>query len=147
MDARTSPGDVAPLVRFAVLRTARRLRAARDRSALSTNKIAILGHLARNDASTPSRISAEEWQQPQSLTRPLAELEADGLIARSADPADGRRSVLRLTPAGRSAFDADMRARDEWLRGALAHLDTDDLRTLAEAAEILGRLEGDDPRD
>lgn len=128
-------------MRFAVLRAARRLRVGRSASALSNNKIAILSHLAREGASTPSRISAEERQHPQSLTRPLAELESAGLIERAPDADDGRRSVLRLTEQGRAAFDADMQLRDQWLRDALTDRTSDELRLLVDAARLLERLE------
>lgn len=130
------------MLRAAVLHLARRLRVGRDRTALSNNKIAILSHLTREGRSTPSRIAADERQQPQSLTRPLAELEDAGLIARAADAADGRRSVLQLTAAGRAAFDADMLLRDQLLAAALADLGADELGTLLEAANILNRIGG-----
>lgn len=142
MDAELAPEMVAPVLRAAVLRLARRLRVERDRSALSNNKIAILSHLAREGESTPSRISVDERQHPQSLSRPLAELEDAGLIARAPDTADGRRSVLRLTEKGRAEFDADMRLRDRWLSEALEGLDAERLQVLTEAAGILDQLGG-----
>jgi DNA-binding MarR family transcriptional regulator len=140
VDGELTPQAVAPVVRSAVLRIARRLRVERDQSALSNNKVAILSHLAREGDSTPSRISVEERQHLQSLTRPLAELEAAGLVSRAPDDTDGRRSVLRLTSAGRAAFDADMRLRDQWLYEELDGLDPDRLRLLAEAAAVLDEL-------
>lgn len=135
-----TPESVAPLVRFAVLRLARRLRVGRDQSALSNNKIAVLGHLARRGTSSPSRISTEENQRPQSLTRPITELEKAGLIERISDTTDARRSLLKLTADGREAFEADMRLRDERLSRALAGLDPDSLRLLVEAARLLDDL-------
>ncbi len=136
-----TPESVAPLVRFAVLRLARRLRVGRDQSALSNNKIAVLGHLARRGTSRPSRISTEENQRPQSLTRPITELEKAGLIERISDTTDARRSLLKLTADGREAFEADMRLRDERLSRALAGLDPDSLRLLVEAARLLDDLD------
>ena len=132
---------MAPLVRFAVLRLARRLRVGRDQSALSNNKIAVLGHLARRGTSSPSRISTEENQRPQSLTRPITGLEKAGLIERISDTTDARRSLLKLTADGREAFEADMRLRDERLSRALAGLDPDSLRLLVEAARLLDDLD------
>ena len=136
-----TPESVAPLVRLAVLRLARRLRVGRDQSALSNNKIAVLGHLARRGTSSPSRISTEENQRPQSLTRPITELEKAGLIERISDTTDARRSLLKLTADGREAFEADMRLRDERLSRALAGLDPDSLRLLVEAARLLDDLD------
>ena len=76
----------------------------------------------------------------QSLTRPLAELEADSLVERSPDRHDGRRTVLRVTSAGRDALRADMRLRDQWLTRALTGLDEEELGILRAAAAILERL-------
>lgn len=133
--------ETASVLRASVLRLARRLRVERDRSALSNNKIAVLSHLAREGASTPSRIARDERQHPQSLTRPLAELEAAGFIHRDPDPEDARRGLLRLTPEGRAAFDADMRLRDRWLADALERLSPEQLALLSAAARLLDELQ------
>ncbi|MGR6917724.1 MarR family winged helix-turn-helix transcriptional regulator [[Actinomadura] parvosata] len=140
MDEETCREAMAPRLRAAVLRLARRLRVDRERSALSNNKIAVLSHLAREGESTPSRISRDERQHPQSLTRVFAELAADGLIERVVDPDDGRRSRLRLTPAGRKAFEEDMALRDRWLAAALHGFTPDELRLLDDAARLLDRI-------
>lgn len=144
MNVEPTPATVAPLLRAVVLRLARRLRVERDQSALSNHKVAILSHLAREGESTPSRISTDERQHPQSLSRPLTELEDDGLIARARDAADGRRSVLRLTAEGRAAFHADMWLRDQWLSEALGVLNVEQLTVLVGAARILDQI--GDPR-
>jgi DNA-binding MarR family transcriptional regulator len=134
------PAEVAPPLRAGVLRLARRLRVQRDRAALSNAKVAVLSHLAREQESTPSRISRDERQQPQSLTRVFAELEADGLIDRHPDSGDGRQSVLRLTEAGRAALEADMALRDRWLAEAISGLTATELGVLALAAGIIERI-------
>ena len=132
--------DVAPVLRAGVLRLARRLRVERDRTALSNAKVAVVSHLARVGQSTPARISRDEHQQPQSLTRVFAELEADGLIDRRPDTADGRQSVLTLTEPGRAALAADMALRDRWLTDAIAGLSATELGVLALAAGIIERI-------
>ena len=43
------------------------------------------------------------------LVRLLDKLEAEGLVARAADPADRRSYLVRITPAGRRRHAADMR--------------------------------------
>ena len=128
------------MLRAGVLRLARRLRVERDRSALSNAKVAVLTHLARVGASTPSRISRDERQQPQSLTRVFAELEADGLIARQPDEHDGRRWVLEITDKGREALTEDMAVRDRWLADAMGGLSPTELGVLILAAGIIERI-------
>jgi DNA-binding MarR family transcriptional regulator len=134
------PEDVAPFLRGGVLRLARRLRVERDRSALSNAKVAILSNLARVGTSSPARISRDERQQPQSLTRVFAELEAEGLIERRPDADDGRQSVLALTVSGRAALAADMQLRDRWLADAMSGLSPVELGVLALAAGIIERI-------
>lgn len=131
---------MAPPLRAGVLRLARRLRVQRDRSALSNAKVAVLSHLARERISTPSRISRDERQQPQSLTRVFAELAAEGLIDRHPDSGDGRQTVLRLTEAGQAALDTDMALRDRWLTEAIRGLTATELGVLALAAAIMERI-------
>jgi DNA-binding MarR family transcriptional regulator len=140
MPREVDPSDVAPVLRAGVLRLARRLRVQRDRSALSNAKVAVLSHLAREGESTPARISRDERQQPQSLTRVLAELEVDGLIDRRPDPDDGRQRVLRLTEPGQAALHADMTLRDRWLTDAITGLPPTELGVLALAAGIIERI-------
>jgi DNA-binding MarR family transcriptional regulator len=112
----------------------------RDRSALSNAKVAVLSHLAREGQSTPARISRDERQQPQSLTRVFAELEADGLIDRRPDTGDGRQCVLTLTEPGRAALAADMALRDRWLTDAIAGPSATELGVLALAAPIIEHI-------
>jgi DNA-binding MarR family transcriptional regulator len=80
----------------------------------------VLGHLSRNGAMTPGALAGIDRLQPQSLTRTLAGLLADGLISRQPDPADRRRALLVLTAAGQDVLRSDMRARDRWLADAMA---------------------------
>jgi len=104
--------DQARRLRRGVLRLSRRLQAERAPGGLSLTKISMLGHLARRGSLTPGELAAADRLRPQSVTRVLAELERDGLIARSTDLSDGRQRRLHLTEAGRGALQADMRSRD-----------------------------------
>src|SRR4051794_24222076 len=112
--------ETARAVRRGTLRLARRLRAERGEPGLSHAKISVLGQVAHREGISPGELAAAERVQPQSLTRVLAELEADGLLQRRPGLADGRQRRLHLTAAGRSALARDMAPRDEWLAGAMA---------------------------
>ena len=76
------------------------------------------------------------------LSRMLRRLEAEGLVETGADPADRRRRLARLTPAGRAAYD-DLERRSEERAGALvAPLTPRQRERLAEAlasADLLVR--------
>jgi DNA-binding MarR family transcriptional regulator len=65
-------------------------------------QIEVLWALRHNeiDDATPSRIAEHFGIQPSVMTRVLARLEGHGLVDRTPDPADGRRSTVRITERG-----------------------------------------------
>lgn len=131
---------MAAETRRAITSLARRLRTERPPDALSSNKVSVLGHLYRHGSSTPTQIAVAEHQQPQSLTRVFAELEDEGLIARTPSPLDRRASVLDLTPAGRDLLTRDMAARDRWLSTAMDGLNETEVQVIGLAAALLTEL-------
>ncbi|MFI1963872.1 MarR family winged helix-turn-helix transcriptional regulator [Streptomyces pathocidini] len=71
------------------------------------------------------------------MSRQLRALESLGLIARRPDPADGRASLVTLTPEGRTRFTAVRGARRaQYVR----KLEGWDRREIAELARLLHRL-------
>jgi DNA-binding MarR family transcriptional regulator len=140
-------GPAATAVRRAVIALARRLRAERAGAGLTALELSVLGHLRRRGALSPGELATAERVQPQSLTRTLTRLEAEGLAARTPDPADGRRSLLAISPAGQSALRAEMASRDNWLATVMAaELTSTETELLRLAGELLERLaEAADP--
>jgi DNA-binding MarR family transcriptional regulator len=129
------------LVARAVMRLARRLRVEAPPGGLSAGALGLLATLHREGPLTGVQLAAAEGLKPQSLTRLLARLEADGLIARAADQGDRRNLLIRLLPDGRRALREAMQERRRWLADALAdRLDDDERKTLIEAAELMLRL-------
>ncbi|GAA2693841.1 MULTISPECIES: MarR family winged helix-turn-helix transcriptional regulator [Actinoplanes] len=51
-------------------------------------------------------LAADNALDPSTISRAVAALVRTGLVARSADPADGRASTLHLTDQGRDVLDA-----------------------------------------
>jgi DNA-binding MarR family transcriptional regulator len=49
------------------------------------------------------------------MTRALAALVEDGLVACEQHPTDGRQTVVTITDAGRELARSDRRQRDAWL--------------------------------
>lgn len=68
---------------------------------------------------------------PSTISRAVAALVKEGLVARTADPADGRASVLAPTPHGRRVLDNVTGWYDDRLADALRDWTTDDLHTFA----------------
>jgi DNA-binding MarR family transcriptional regulator len=131
----------ATAVRQAATRLARRLRAERSDPAHPPLELGVLAHLYRRGPMTPGALAAAERLQPQSLTRTLASLQRQRLVARRPDDRDRRRSLLAITEAGRQALGADMRQRDGWLAAAMARrLTRAEQEVLRIASDLMDRL-------
>src|SRR5918997_4290732 len=96
----TSASALAAHLRLAVARTSRRLRQEAD-AGLSATLLAGLATVERPGPLTPSELAARERIQRPTATRLIARLEADGLVTRAADPADGRSSLIAIGDGGR----------------------------------------------
>lgn len=119
----------------------RRLRA-EHRFSLSQG--AVLGRLDREGTKSIGDLALAERVRPQSMTQTISDLESDGLIARRADPADGRRILVELTDQGRDTLAADRRQREGWLARAIAEdLSPPEQRVLSQALALLRRLAED----
>lgn len=132
--------DVVVIVK-AVLQLARRLRSERPNPSVSLSSLGLLARLHQQGPMPAAALARAERLQPQSLSRLIAKLDADGLIARQPDPIDRRALVIAITPGGRRALKRDMDARRDWLEAALATVLTPAERErLTDAAELMLRL-------
>lgn len=64
-------------------------------------KLSVIGQINRVGHVSPTELAAREGVKIQSLTRLLAELEAEGWVLRTPNKTDGRQTLLSLTPIGR----------------------------------------------
>ncbi|RIX30657.1 MarR family winged helix-turn-helix transcriptional regulator [Amnibacterium setariae] len=128
-------------LRVAVGRLHRRLRLVANEGGLSASQSSALARIAKGEADTAAGLAALEGVRPQSVAATVAALERDGLLARSEDPADGRRSILAMTPEGEALFFGGRAARQEWLSSTLRErLDEEELALVLRAAALLQRL-------
>ncbi|WP_328322833.1 MarR family transcriptional regulator [Kribbella sp. NBC_00382] len=107
---------------------------------ITLSQTGVLRHLAHSGALTPGELAERLRTQPQSLSRAFAALEDQDWIRRRPDPADGRQSLLEITPAGTEVLAAEMRPRELWLAGALESLTEAERDFLVVAAGLLERL-------
>ncbi len=138
--------DVAARLRLAVTRTARRLRQEAGTGPGPT-LTAALSTIERRGPLTPSELAGAERIQRPTVTRLLARLEAEGLVARAGDPADRRVSLISATPAGRALLRTLRTRKTAYLARRLEGLPAAELDTLARAAAILERLLEDGERE
>jgi DNA-binding MarR family transcriptional regulator len=118
----------------------RRLRQVSVPGDLTFSEIAALARLERCGPVTAADLARQEQISPQSMGATLGGLEDDGLVARGADPRDGRRVVLSITDAGARALATRREARVEQLAAALSTFTKTELRALLAAAPLIERL-------
>lgn len=139
------PQDPAAVLRRAVNRLSRRMRAERAQGGMPSGRLGVLAHLYRSGPATPGAVAAALHVQPQSLTRTLAALAADGMVTRTRDAADGRQYVMELTERGFAAMARDVRHGDAWLRERMdTELNDTEREVLRLAAALLDRLAADE---
>ena len=95
--------EQAARVRLAINRMARRLRQEANTD-LGPASIAALATIERSGPSTPSELARIEGIQRPTATRLLTRLTDEGYVTRTADPTDGRSSIVDISPAGRAAL-------------------------------------------
>ncbi len=134
-----STTDLAHRLRPVIARLARRMRQQAGGD-LSPTQGAALNTIACHGPLTPSELAAREKIQRPTATRVLARLEEAGLIARAADPADRRSSLVAVTPAGDALLAATRERKDLYLAARLDRLSAEELAVLDRAAGILERV-------
>jgi DNA-binding MarR family transcriptional regulator len=137
----TSPEsvEVAARLRLAIARTARRLRQEAGGD-LSPSLTAALATVGNHGPLTPSEVAERERVQRPTATRIIGRLVDAGLAARTADPADGRVSLVSATPKGQALLRSLRVRRNAYLARRLRDLEPEEVATLDRAAEILERL-------
>jgi DNA-binding MarR family transcriptional regulator len=131
-----STTDLAHRLRPVLVRLSRRMRQEAG-AGLSPTQGAALGTIDRHGPLTPSELALRERIQRPSATRVLAHLEEAGLVARTADPADRRSSLVSVTDAGRLLLVSIRDRKDAYLAQRLDRLSPEDLAVLDRAAGIL----------
>ncbi len=141
----TSLTDTASHLRDAIVRTSRQLRQeAAAETRLSPTATAALATINRSGPLTPSELAELERVKRPSMTRTLGCLEREGLVERTADPADGRSFLVAINDAGRERLVRLRRRKSAYLARRLRKLDADEVETLARAAELLERMREDE---
>ena len=134
---RVALQGLADRLHSAAIHLLRGLRRVDDATGLTAPRLSALSVLVFAGPRTLGELAAAEQVRPPTMTRLVQALERDGLVARAADPADGRVVRLRATAAGRRILESGRRRRIEALERRLALLPEADLELLGRAAALL----------
>lgn len=131
--------EIAARLRLSATRLARRLRQEAD-SGFTPSQLSALATVHNHGALTLGALADHERVAPPSITKVVAKLEADGLVARTSDPTDGRVSHVSATPAGRALIEETRRRKTTWLTGRIRELEPEAQARLAAALDVLDTL-------
>ena len=84
----------------------RRLRDIDARAGLTPARFSALASLRFHGSRNIGDLAADERVRPPSMTRLIRDMERDGLLTRTPDPADGRGVLIELTPRAAALFAA-----------------------------------------
>src|ERR1700722_9173617 len=124
-----------------LLRAGSREGASVTSTGLSVAQVSIFSRLVHEGPVTAASLAVAEHVSQQAIAQSLAGLKAGGLVSVTPDPADGRKSLLEVTAAGRALYETIMASRDDWLIRAIESAVIPDERTrLDQAITLLERL-------
>src|SRR5487761_1354703 len=134
-----SSAEVAGNLRVALMRMVRRLKRETD----GEHPVSVVAALGSLNSRGPLTLS--EWAEAEGVSRPsmtvlARNLLSQNLIAKEPDPNDGRLVRVHVTHAGKRVLERSRTRRNAYLARRLDTLNSEELRTLDEAATILLRL-------
>jgi DNA-binding MarR family transcriptional regulator len=142
-NASEAPGtrETASRLRVAISAFKRRIRETSSEGELRIPQLAALSRLDRLGPMTTAELARREQITPQAMGTTTAGLEKLGLVARSADAADARLSILSLTREGRTAVRSGRNAAADRITAVLEESFTgEETAILAAAAPLIERL-------
>jgi len=138
-----TPGvrETANRLRVAIGAFKRRVREVSREGELTSPQLTALSRLDRLGSVTTAELARREQISPQAMGTTIASLENLGLVTRSADTADARRSILSLTAEGLAAIGSGRNAMVDRITAVLEESFTgEETEILAAAAPLIERL-------
>lgn len=133
--------ELAAELRILISSFMRKLRAQASAGEFTPSQRSVLLRLERDGPSTVTALARAEGVRSQSMGATVAGLEAAGHIKGTPDPADGRQTILSLTPSFLSMIRASRAAREDWLLQEIhACYNSKEQESLAKAIKLLKRL-------
>lgn len=142
----SSPGvrdtEVATLLRTTIGRLVKLMRReTRNESQLSLTERSTLGSLYPDISLVPSEIARMEKVTTQSMSQVINHLAELNFISRTPSDDDKRKTMLRLTDAGRARVEQGRQEKQEWLAQMLhQRVTAREREVLLESIRILNKL-------
>jgi DNA-binding MarR family transcriptional regulator len=131
--------DLAPRLRLAVMRLARRLRQQAEHD-VTPSMLSALATIEHVGPLTLGRLADLERVRPPTVTRIVSRLEDDGLVVRSVDEDDHRVTTIRLSRRGKTLVQSARRRKDALLADKLRALSPQEIDALERAVSVIERL-------
>ena len=132
--------EVADRLHSAAIRLLRRVRVADDETGLSAPKLSALSVLVFGGPQSLKDLARAEQVTPPTMSKLVADLEAEGLAAKRADREDKRGVRIEVTAKGRALMEEGRRRRLAVLCRKLAQLPKAELALLGDAAALMLRI-------
>ncbi|HYW75114.1 MAG TPA: MarR family transcriptional regulator [Gammaproteobacteria bacterium] len=135
--------EIADVLAISAIKLLRLLRASDQFPKLTATEASALGVLVHGGPMSIGSLAQLEQVRAPSMTRTISNLESRKLAERVRDPADARRSIVRITKRGKTLFEEGHERKLAPLRNWLKALDEDDLGKLVMALpviEAMGKL-------
>lgn len=119
----------------------RHLRAQGERGDLTPSQVSVVLRLEESGPATVSSLARAEGMRPQSMSAVMTPLQEAGLVEGTPDPADGRQTLMALTPKCLKWLKEGRAARQDWLTGRITQkLSVHEQERLRAALSLLTKL-------
>jgi DNA-binding MarR family transcriptional regulator len=118
----------------------RGIKTADQETGLSPPRLSALSVLVFAGPQSLALLAKAEGVKPPTMSKLVAELEHEGLVAKSADPRDGRGLLIAATSQGKKIMLQGRDRRLALLKERLGRLDAKEIARLADAAPILLKI-------
>lgn len=107
---------------------------------LTRARLSALALLVLGGPRTLGELAAAERVRPPTMTRLVHAMEADGLVVRERNPADGRSIIIRATSIGERQLERGRARQIAPLAESIADLDDGERLLLEDGSDVMGRL-------
>jgi DNA-binding MarR family transcriptional regulator len=122
-----------------LMQAGRRFRTRHLEDQIDPSTFPLAKQLMHHDAMRISNLAVKVELDASTVSRSIKQLEDRGIVERTADPADGRASLVQLTPFGRECLQAAFGRRLERIRETLEPWSAEDRATLQQLLVRLAR--------